>query len=297
MKKIALLGLSLLFTLGSLAQETKTTKEVKKVTTEQAEKNKKEAEKKKKAADKKAADAKKANDKKVKEAKDEISKAKKETDKKVSKAKKEVKSNSASEKGQAKSAAGKAKAEANKAEAKAKSETKTKSAEAKAKVKKTAVEEKEDFHSSVFLIKNRLIIGPFITGHLCEHIMDVKYMDKFGVVDHEKIGAAYLLGKGFSEKIAALVASHVEAKRYLTLREEFYYASLSAASKKTLEFQGGIMSEDEANTFESDPLFSLYISLRKWDEKAKLTAIPLPSLDKYKYLMQTHLLKQLNLHQ
>ena len=62
MKKIALLGLSLLFTLGSLAQETKTTKEVKKVTTEQAEK-------KKKAADKKAADAKKANDKKVKEAK------------------------------------------------------------------------------------------------------------------------------------------------------------------------------------------------------------------------------------
>lgn len=34
-----------------------------------------------------------------------------------------------------------------------------------------AVEEKEEFHSSVFLIKNRLIIGPFITGHLCEHIL------------------------------------------------------------------------------------------------------------------------------
>ena len=45
MKKIALLGLSLLFTLGALAQETTTTKEVKKVTTEKAEKKKKEAEK------------------------------------------------------------------------------------------------------------------------------------------------------------------------------------------------------------------------------------------------------------
>ena len=43
MKKIALLGLSLLFTLGSLAQETKTTKEAKKATTEKAEKSKKEA--------------------------------------------------------------------------------------------------------------------------------------------------------------------------------------------------------------------------------------------------------------
>lgn len=132
-------------------------------------------------------------------------------------------------------------------------------------------------------------------GHLCEHIMDVKYMDKFGVVDHEKIGAEYLLKKGFSKKIAALVASHVEAKRYLTLRDESYYASLSEASKKTLEFQGGVMSEDEANKFESDPLFSLYISLRKWDEKAKLIDIPLPSLDNYEYLIQTHLLKQLNL--
>ena len=56
MKKIALLSLSLLFTLGSLAQETKTTKEAKKATTEKAEKDKKAAEKKKKAVDKKVAD-------------------------------------------------------------------------------------------------------------------------------------------------------------------------------------------------------------------------------------------------
>ena len=132
-------------------------------------------------------------------------------------------------------------------------------------------------------------------GHLCEHIIEVKYMDKYGVVDHEKIGAEYLLQKGFSEKIAALVASHVEAKRYLAFKDELYYTSLSDASKKTLEFQGGVMTADEANKFKSDPYFSLYISLRKWDEKAKLTDIPLPSLDKYKILMEAHLLKQPNL--
>lgn len=132
-------------------------------------------------------------------------------------------------------------------------------------------------------------------GHLCEHITEVKYMDKYGVVDHEKIGAEYLLKKGFSEKIAALVASHVEAKRYLTFKDELYYTSLSDASKKTLAFQGGVMTAEEANTFEADPYFSLYISLRKWDEKAKLTNIPLPSLNKYKSLMETHLLKHTNL--
>lgn len=132
-------------------------------------------------------------------------------------------------------------------------------------------------------------------GHLCEHIFEVKYMDKYGVVDHEKIGAEYLLKMGFAEKIAALVASHVEAKRYLTFKDGSYYASLSEASKKTLAFQGGMMTEDEAHRFESDPYFNLYISLRKWDEKAKLTNIPLPSLNKYKILMETHLLKQPNL--
>jgi len=132
-------------------------------------------------------------------------------------------------------------------------------------------------------------------GHLCEHIMEVKYMDKFGVVDHERIGAEYLLSKGFSENVAALVASHVEAKRYLTLRDENYLNALSEASKQTLEFQGGIMSEAEAEAFESDPFFNLYIVLRKWDEKAKETHIPLPSLHKYAQLMETHLLKQYNL--
>jgi len=32
-------------------------------------------------------------------------------------------------------------------------------------------------------------------GHLCEHIMDVKQMDGYGVVDHEKLGYDYLRQK------------------------------------------------------------------------------------------------------
>ncbi len=126
-------------------------------------------------------------------------------------------------------------------------------------------------------------------GHLCEHIMPVKQMDGYGVVDHEKLGADFLLGHGFSENIASLVRNHVQAKRYLTFRHESYYNQLSEASKKTLEFQGGRMSAAEAALFETDSLFELHIRLRQWDEKAKMENKPLPPLDKYREMMITHL--------
>ncbi len=41
-------------------------------------------------------------------------------------------------------------------------------------------------------------------GHLCEHIMPVKQMDGYGVVDHEKLGAGFLLSRGFSEILPTL---------------------------------------------------------------------------------------------
>ncbi len=126
-------------------------------------------------------------------------------------------------------------------------------------------------------------------GHLCEHIMPVQQMDGFGVVDHEKLGADFLRDNGFSETIASLVQNHVQAKRYLTYHFPSYYEQLSEASKKTLSFQGGVMSLEEAMRFESDPLFDLHIKLRRWDEKAKLENKPVPPLQKYRDMALRHL--------
>jgi phosphonate degradation associated HDIG domain protein len=127
-------------------------------------------------------------------------------------------------------------------------------------------------------------------GHLLEHVMPSQQMDGFGVVDHEKLGAGYLKEKGFSEKISKLVTSHVAAKRYLTYKYPEYFDQLSAASKRTLEFQGGVMDADEASQFEADELHPLFLQLRRWDEQAKLESIPLPSLDHYREMMISHLL-------
>jgi 2-amino-1-hydroxyethylphosphonate dioxygenase (glycine-forming) len=126
-------------------------------------------------------------------------------------------------------------------------------------------------------------------GHFCEHIIPVKQMNGYGVVDHEKLGADFLRNKGFSPTVASLVENHVQAKRYLTYHFPEYYEQLSEASKKTLEFQGGRMDLEEAMAFETDALFDLHIRLRRWDEKAKLERQPLPSLDKYADMMLRHL--------
>ena len=128
-------------------------------------------------------------------------------------------------------------------------------------------------------------------GHFCEHLMDTKQMDGFGVVDHEKLGADFLRENHFSETIASLVQNHVQAKRYLTYADAAYYEKLSEASKRTLEFQGGRMSEQEARAFEADPLFDLHVRLRRWDEMAKEQNLPLPALDNYADMMVRHLKK------
>ncbi len=129
-------------------------------------------------------------------------------------------------------------------------------------------------------------------GHLCEHIFNVEQMNGYGVAKHELIAGKYLREKGFSEKIARLAESHVAAKRYLTYKTPNYLQQLSDASKITLEKQGGVMNVIEAEIFEQDYLHALYIKLRQWDDEAKSTFQPLPSLSGYKEMALRHLMAQ-----
>ena len=139
-----------------------------------------------------------------------------------------------------------------------------------------------------------IILAAFLhdIGHICVAENNENGMEGFGIKDHEEVGAAFLGEKGFSKKVIRLVESHVEAKRYLTFKDPEYYERLSAASKKTLEYQGGRMSGEEANAFEQYPLFELIIKMRRWDEEAKLENIPVEDLDKYRGMILRHLQKQ-----
>jgi phosphonate degradation associated HDIG domain protein len=126
-------------------------------------------------------------------------------------------------------------------------------------------------------------------GHLCADADEAGSMDGMGNVDHERLGADYLLERGFSERVANLVQGHVIAKRYLTYKYPEYYNRLSDASKATLEFQGGVMTADEAADFELDPDAELIVRLRYWDDMAKEMNTPVNNIDYLKSIALTHL--------
>jgi phosphonate degradation associated HDIG domain protein len=129
-------------------------------------------------------------------------------------------------------------------------------------------------------------------GHICQMDGQVEKMGLFGAKSHEEIGSKYLRSKGFSENICALVENHVAAKRYLTFANPEYYKQLSDASKKTLEYQGGKMSAEEAEAFKRDPLFAQSIQLRYWDEQAKEENQPMPPLEYFGQMAERHLAKR-----
>lgn len=118
-------------------------------------------------------------------------------------------------------------------------------------------------------------------GHLLPPELAGGYMDGYGTVDHERLGADYLRERGFSEKVAQLIEHHVNAKRYLVFKNPNYFARLSEASLRTLEFQGGPMSAGEALAFETNPYFKGILLLRTWDEQAKIPKLPTPGIEYY----------------
>ena len=136
-----------------------------------------------------------------------------------------------------------------------------------------------------------VILAAFLhdIGHLCEKIMDVERMGSLGVENHEALGAKFLKEKGFSPKIASMIANHVNAKRYLVFKDPKYYDGLSDASKQTLVYQGGGMNAEEAAAFEADPYFDLHIRLRYWDDEAKVPGASQDLFDEIKAMMIRHL--------
>jgi len=132
-------------------------------------------------------------------------------------------------------------------------------------------------------------IGHLLVGFESNDGPSQQRMGNLGVVNHELVGARFLLRLGFSNKLAQLVCGHVQAKRYLVWKHEHYAKKLSPASKQTLDFQGGPMGESEALAFEKSDLFSTILKLRTWDDKAKVVGLQVPGLDHYLPIILEHI--------
>lgn len=97
-------------------------------------------------------------------------------------------------------------------------------------------------------------------------------------VPHERVAAAHctrLLGRD----VGWLVGAHVLAKRVLVRLEPEYAGTLSAVSTRSLAEQGGPAGDVELAAFRRHPLHEEALSLRRWDDAAKVPGASTRSVD------------------
>lgn len=121
-------------------------------------------------------------------------------------------------------------------------------------------------------------VGHLLHGHGEDYL-------EHGVNDrHEDLGARFL-ARAFGAEVIEPIRLHVPAKRYLCAARASYLATLSPASVRSLELQGGPMSADEVAEFERHPQFASAVALREYDDRAKVVGLSTPPLAHFrKYL-------------
>jgi phosphonate degradation associated HDIG domain protein len=102
-----------------------------------------------------------------------------------------------------------------------------------------------------------------------------------GIDDLHQYFALPFLRARFSDAVLEPIRLHVDAKRCLCAIDPSYYARLSADSVRSLQLQGGIFSDEEAQAFLAKPYAEDAISLRRWDDLAKDAARTTPALAHY----------------
>ncbi len=81
------------------------------------------------------------------------------------------------------------------------------------------------------------------------------------------------------ERVAALVAGHDQAKRYLVTVDARYRDRLSVRSIATLRDQGGLLDPEERAAFLARPECDALVALRQADDRAKVPGTVVPGLD------------------
>ncbi|NER80777.1 MAG: HD domain-containing protein [Leptolyngbya sp. SIO1D8] len=124
-------------------------------------------------------------------------------------------------------------------------------------------------------------------GHLVHHLGEDAATR--GIDDRHEYQAIPLLQTLFPAAVTMPIRLHVAAKRYLCAVDDGYWASLSPASKRSLELQGGIFSEAASDAFIQQPYAEDAVVLRRWDDLAKVPDLDTPDLDHFIPLMQAAL--------
>jgi predicted HD phosphohydrolase len=102
---------------------------------------------------------------------------------------------------------------------------------------------------------------------------------------HAETGARAVRG-ALGERVAGMVALHVEAKRYLVASEGGYGGVLAGDSVASLVRQGGALTQDEATGFRARRWAADALALRRADDRAKAEGLEVRDLAHWAHLLR-----------
>lgn len=102
---------------------------------------------------------------------------------------------------------------------------------------------------------------------------------------HQYMALPFLRGL-FTDAVLEPIRLHVDAKRYLCLIDPGYWSDLSPASKHSLEQQGGLFNEAEADAFMRQPFAAEAVRLRRYDDLAKTPLKVVPSVGHFEFYLK-----------
>jgi predicted HD phosphohydrolase len=97
---------------------------------------------------------------------------------------------------------------------------------------------------------------------------------------HEDLGQAWLT-RWFGPDVTEPVRLHVAAKRFLCASEPEYFSKLSRDSVRSLELQGGPMSDAECADYRANAYSEAATQLRRFDEAAKIKDLDTPPVSHF----------------
>jgi len=102
-----------------------------------------------------------------------------------------------------------------------------------------------------------------------------------GIDDQHQYFAIPFLRPLFPAEVIEPIRLHVDGKRALCALEPAYHDSLSADSKRSLELQGGVFTEEQMKVFMEKPHAAEAVRVRRWDDKAKVPKAVTPPLQHF----------------
>ena len=103
---------------------------------------------------------------------------------------------------------------------------------------------------------------------------------------HQHIAIPFLRGL-LPDAVIEPIRLHVDAKRYLCAAVPAYWDSLSPASKRSLELQGGPYTVTQCEAFMSQPFADVAVRLRRYDDLAKDPQAVTPNLAHFQLKLES----------